>query len=79
MRWYIVNCRFHTPDQRATTAMPCSSVSRGEYTLNLGQVYITSNLVDAALTAPRRPATNPNPNRKDMNPHFNPERNACYI
>ena len=29
------NCRFHDPDQRATTCIPCSSVSRGE--LNLGQ------------------------------------------
>ena len=38
MRWYIVSCRFHTPDQRETTAMPCSSVLRGEYTLTLGQV-----------------------------------------
>ena len=39
MRWYIVNCRFPNPGQRATTAaMPCSSVSRGEYTLTLGQV-----------------------------------------
>ena len=38
MRWYIVNCRFHNPDQRGTTAMPGSSVSCGEYTLNLGQV-----------------------------------------
>ena len=77
MRWYIENCRFHNPDQRATTAMPCSSVFRGEYALNLGQVHITLNLVDAALTAPQRPATNPNPNNSnDMNPQSNPKRNA---
>ena len=76
MRWYIVNCRFHTPDQRATTAMPCSSVSRGEYTLHLGQVYITPNLVHAALTTLQRPATNPNPNPDEMNPQYNPKRNA---
>ena len=68
MRWYIVNCRLHNPDQRATTAMPCSSVSRGEYTLNLGQVYITSSLVYAALTTPKRLATNPSPNHDKMNP-----------
>ena len=75
MGWYIVNCRFHTPDQRATTAMPCSRVSRGEYnTLNLGQVCITSNLVDAALTTPQRPATDPNPNPDDMNPQPNPTK-----
>ena len=75
MRWYIVHCRFHNPDQRATTAMPCSSVSRGEYiTLNLGQVCITSNLVDAALPTPQRPTTDPNPNPDDVN--LNPTRNA---
>ena len=37
----LVNCKWSVPypDQRATTAaMPCSSVSRGEYTLTLGQV-----------------------------------------
>ena len=76
MRWYIVNYRFPIPDQRATTAMPCSSVSRGEYTLNPGQVYITSNLVHVPLTAPQRPATNPNPNPNDMEPQSNPKRNA---
>ena len=50
MRWYIVNYRLHYPDQRASTAMPCSSVSRGEYIL-IGQVQISSILVEAALTA----------------------------
>ena len=76
MRCYIVKCRFHNPDQRATRAMSCSSVSRGEYTLNLGQVYITSNIVDPALTAPQRLATNPNPNPDNINPQSKPERNA---
>ena len=79
MRWYIVNCRLHNPDQRATTAMPWSSVSRGEYTLNLGQVYITSSLVYAALTTPKRLATNPSPNHDKMNPQSNPKRNAWYV
>ena len=69
MRWYIVNCRFHNPDQSATTALPYSSVSRGEYILNLGQVLTTSNPVDAALTVPQRLAANPNPNNSnDMSP-----------
>ena len=75
----LVNCKLPVPqlDERATTAsMPCSSVSRGENTLNLCQVYITANLVHAALTTPRKPATNPNPNPDDMNPQSNPKRNA---
>ena len=77
MRWYIVNCRFHTPDHRVTTAMPCSSISRGEYnTLIPGQVCITSDLVDAALTTPQRPATNPNPNPDEINPQSSRKRNA---
>ena len=38
MRWFIVNCRFHDPGQRAATATPCISVSRGKCTLNLGRV-----------------------------------------
>ena len=80
MRWYIVNCRLHNPDQRATTAMPCSSVSRGEYILNLGQVQISSNLIEAALTAPQILATNPNPNNfNDMKHQSNPKRNAWYL
>ena len=79
MRWYIVNYRFPIPDQRATTAMPCSSVSRGEYTLNPGQVYITSNLVQAALIAPEGLATNPSPNLDDMNNQSNPKRNDWYL
>lgn len=73
IRLHNINCRLHNPDQRATIAMPCSSVSHGEYTLNLGQVWSTSNLVDAARTAPRRPATIANSNTDDMN--LNPTRN----
>ena len=76
MRWYIVNCRFHNPGQRATTAMPCSSVSRGEYTLTLGQVYITSSLVPAALTALQRPTTNPFLNPNYLNSYSNLKRTA---
>ena len=67
----LVHCKLSVPYTRParTTAMPCSSVSHGENsTLNLGQVCITSNIVDADLTTPQRPATNPNPNRDDMNP-----------
>ena len=78
----LVNCTLSVPqpDERATTAsMPCSSVSRGGITLNLGQVYITSNLVHAALTTPQRPATDPNHNHDNMNPQSNPKRHAWYL
>ena len=35
----FLDCQFPSPDQSATTAaMPCSSVSRGEYTLTRDQV-----------------------------------------
>ena len=67
------------PDQRAATAMPCGSVYRGEYTLNLGQMQITSNPVGAPLTVLQRSATNPSPNPNDLNHHSNPKRNACCL
>ena len=78
----LVHCKLSVPYPRpaCTTAMPCSSVSCGEYnTLNLGQVCIASNIVDAAPTTPQRQATNPNPNPDDINPQSNPKRNAWYL
>ena len=74
MRWYIVNCGFHS--QTSVQRQPCPAAA-SLVAKRSGVYHVKSRRCSSHN--PTRPATNPNANPDDMNPQSNPKRNAWYL